>query len=193
MTKLAPWKTLAARPLIDRAPWLRVWEEDVLLPNGLGIAGYLRTRGRDYAMTFALTGDGTVPLVRQYKHGLGDASYDLPAGYLDSPEEDPLTGAQRELREETGLVAPNWRTLGHLPIDTNRGQDRAHLFLAREASLAGGQHLDPEEALEVSYWRPVVLRQMVYSGEINSLATVAAIMLALDALRAEGPPAARPR
>jgi 8-oxo-dGTP pyrophosphatase MutT (NUDIX family) len=177
-----PWKTLASRPLLDRWPWLTVWEEDVRLPDGTVIHGYLRSRARDYSMVFAVLADGTVPLVRQYKHGPGRPSYDLPAGYLDGPDEPALSGAQRELHEETGLLADRWQSLGHLIIDTNRGEDRAHIFLALGARHEGTPHLDPTELLEVSYHLPGALREMVFRGEIDSMASVAGIMLALDAL-----------
>jgi 8-oxo-dGTP pyrophosphatase MutT (NUDIX family) len=177
-----PWDTLASRLLLDRRPWLTVWEEDVQLPNGAIIHGYLRSRARDYAMVFALLADDTVPLVRQYKHGPGMPSYDLPAGYLDGPDELPLSGAQRELHEETGLVADEWQALGHLVIDTNRGEDRAHIFLALGARHEGTPHLDPTEALEVSYHTPSALREMVRGGVIDSMASVAGILLALSAL-----------
>jgi 8-oxo-dGTP pyrophosphatase MutT (NUDIX family) len=177
-----PWNTLASRPLLDRRPWLTVWEEDVLLPDGAIVHGYLRSRARDYAMVFALMTDGTVPLVRQYKHGPGRPSYDLPAGYLDGPDELPLSGAQRELHEETGLVADRWQPLGHLVIDTNRGEDRAHIFLALGARHEGAPHLDPTESLEVSYHTPDALCTLVRSGAIDSMASVAGIMLALSTL-----------
>ena len=177
-----PWKTLASRPLLDRQPWLTVWEEDVQLPNGLTIPSYLRACGRDYAMIFALLTDGIVPLVRQYKQGVSRPMYDLPAGYLDAPDESPLVAAQRELLEETGLTAGRWESLGHLVIDTNRGDTRAHIYLALGVQPNGHQHLDPTEALEVSYHRPDDLRRMVLNHEIDSLASVAGIMLALDAL-----------
>lgn len=176
------WTTLTSRLLLDRPPWLRVWEEDVLLPDGQRISGYLRAEARDYAMVFALLTDGTVPLVRQYKHGIAAASYDLPAGYLDSPSEPPLHAAQRELHEETGLRARTWELLGHLVIDTNRGATRAHIFLARDAYPDGPAHLDATESLTVSYHSPEELRSLVHSGKINSLASVAGIMLALDVL-----------
>jgi ADP-ribose diphosphatase len=176
------WKILASRPLLDRRPWLTVWEEDVRLPDDAIIQGYLRSRARDYSMVFALLADGTVPLVRQYKHGPGRPSYDLPAGYLDGPDESPLSGAQRELHEETALVADEWQALGHLVIDTNRGEDRAHIFLALDARREGAPHLDPTESLEVSYHTPDALRAMVRSGVIDSMASVAGIMLALAVL-----------
>jgi len=121
---IVPWRVLDTRPLFSRPPWLIVWEEDVELPSGLKIDGYLREVGRDYAMTFALLPDGTVPLVCQYKQGIAGPSYDLPAGYLDSPDEPPLHAAKRELREETGLVADRWQTLSHAVIDSNRGDTR---------------------------------------------------------------------
>lgn len=182
---MQPWDILASRPLLDRRPWLTVWEEDVRLPDGTEIRGYLRSRARDYSMVFALMADGTVPLVRQYKHGPGGFSFDLPAGYLDGPDEPPLAGAARELHEETGLIADRWQPLGSLIIDTNRGRDRAHIFLAFGARHEGTAHLDPTEALEVSYHTPNALREMVRGGAIGSMASVAGILLALDALSAE--------
>lgn len=180
---MQPWRVLDSRPLINRPPWMSLWEEDVLLPQGLVIQGYLRTTARDYAMVFALLPDGTVPLVRQYKHGIGRASYDLPAGYLDTPAEPPLLAAQRELREETGLVAARWQELGHLVVDTNRGDTCAHLYLATDARYDGPQHLDPEESLQVSYHTPEMLLAMVMRGEINSMASVAGILLARAVLQ----------
>jgi 8-oxo-dGTP pyrophosphatase MutT (NUDIX family) len=185
-SKLKPWKTLASRGLLERLPWVSLWEEDVRLPNGLTIEGYLRCATREYAMTFALLMDGTVPLVLQYKHGVGALSYDLPAGYLDDPEEEPLAAAQRELREETGIEAEHWETLGRLLIDTNRGGSSAHLFLATGAHAAAQPHLDATEDLEVRLHTPRKLGDMVLSGEITSMASAAAIMMGLERLRRSG-------
>jgi ADP-ribose pyrophosphatase len=183
---LKPWTVIATRPLLNRQPWLSMWEEDVRLPGGLLIEGYLRCATREYAMTFALLADGTVPLVRQYKHGVNAPSFDLPAGYLDSPDEPPQSAAKRELREETGIEAEQWEALGQLVIDTNRGGSSAHLFLARYAYRAGEPHLDPSEDLEVRFLRPSLLGDMVLGGQITSMASAAAIMMALERLRRSG-------
>ncbi len=182
---MRPWQILADRPLIDRQPWLTVWEEDVELPNGHRIEGYLRARSREYAEIFALLENGTVPVVRQYKHGIGRESFSLPAGYLDGPDEAPLAAARRELREETGLTAEHWRALGSYVLDTNRSDARAHFFLATGARADGPQQLDATEDIEVTYHTLPELRAMLAEGAFDSLPTVAIVLLGLDALRQE--------
>ncbi len=177
------WQILATRPLVDHPPWMILWEEDVRLPNGLVIKGYLRSQDRDFSMVFALLPNGTVPLVCQYKHGKGALSYDLPAGYLNTADESPLLAAQRELREETGLLASQWQPLGQLVINPNRSATRAHLFLALDAQPNGRQELDDTEELTVSFHTPAELSRMVFAGEINCMASVAGIMMALQLLK----------
>lgn len=178
---MKPWRVLSSNVLIDRLPWLRVTEQNVRLPNGHVIERYLLADTREYSMVFALTEDGRVPLVRQYKHGPRKPVYDLPAGYLDDGE-DPLAAAQRELLEETGYVVDDWRHLSSLLLDANRTSARAHLFLARGARQVAAPHLDETEDLVTQLYAPEQLLAMVRSHEIDNMATVACILLALDVL-----------
>lgn len=177
------WKTLRRATLLERPPWLTVWEEDVLLPSGHQVTGYLLAEARSYAMTFAVTVDGQVPLVRQYKHGLRRVAIDLPAGYLDDEGEDPLQAAQRELREETGFGGGRWYPLGSYPVDSNRGKTCAHLYLAVGVDGDGHQHLDATEDIEVLLVPVARALEMARRGEINSLASVAGVFMAADRLR----------
>lgn len=179
---LRPWRVLASRPLLDRRPWLRVEEQDVALPDDRSIQGYLLAEARDYAVIFALTREGRVPLVRQYKHGIARVATDLPAGYLEWPEESPLACARRELSEETGLVSDHWQHLGSPVIDTNRGLTAVHAFLARDARAEGISHLDETESLVCEFHPPDEIRQMVRRGEITALGSVACALLALREL-----------
>ena len=180
------WKTLRRQLLLDRRPWLTLWEEDVLLPSGYRIDGYLLAESRPYAMVFAVTDDGRVPLVRQYKHGLRRLAYDLPSGYLDSDDEDPLACAQRELAEEAGFHGGEWHHLGSPTIDSNRGTTQAHLFLALGVTGDGTQHLDPTEQIEVDLFPITRVSAMAHAGEISGLASIANIFMALDLLRDRG-------
>jgi len=181
-TAAAGWQTLSRRPLLDRAPWLTVWEEDVLLPSGYRIDGYVLAETRPYAMVFAVTQDGRVPLVRQYKHGPRALALDLPAGYLDHIDEEPLACAQRELAEETGCVGGDWRPLGSFLLDSNRSHACAHLFLATDVIPTQEQHLDPSEQITVELLPMAEVVARARRGEIASLSSMATIFLALDAL-----------
>jgi ADP-ribose pyrophosphatase len=176
------WTGSEAHLLLDRSPWLRVWEQEVSLPNGHRIESYILTEERDYAMVFAVTEDGRVPLVRQYKHGVRKAMLDLPAGYLDVADEAPLACAQRELLEETGYVCARWQILTSGVIDSIRGRTRAHLFLATGGRRVTAPHLDDSEDLVCTLHTPRELQTMVRRAAIESLASIAGIMLALDRL-----------
>jgi ADP-ribose pyrophosphatase len=180
---MKPWQVLSSQVVIDRRPWLHVTEQTVQLPNGHIIEGYLLAQDRDFAMVLALTDDGRAPLVRQYKHGPRRAVFDLPAGYLDEGE-DPLACAQRELLEETGYTATDWQHLSSALLNTNRNADRAHLYLARGAVQISAPHLDETEAIATHLYTPDQLAAMVRSGEIESLSTIACVMLALGCVSA---------
>ncbi len=147
MTDPQPWRVLSSETLLDFSPWLRVIRQAVALPNGAHIPDYVLTPGRDYSMVLALTDDEQVLLVKQYKHGLGRVVLDFPAGYLDTPAEDPLACAQRELREETGYAARTWIPLGKWALDSNRATTGAHLFFARGLTRVAEPRLDDTEAL----------------------------------------------
>jgi ADP-ribose pyrophosphatase len=96
------------------------------------------------------------------------------------PGEEPLACARRELLEETGLAATHWETLAHPPIDTNRSDNRAHLFLARDAHPVASPQLEASEAgLTVAFFDLPGLLDLWQDDDTLSLASSAAIGLAL--------------
>ena len=68
--------------------------------------------------------------MRQYRHGLGDFSLELPAGGMDATEPDSLTAGARELLEETGYAAAEWRFVATLHPNTATHRNRCHAVLA---------------------------------------------------------------
>ena len=169
MSDLRPWTVLSSETILDYSPWLRVIRQSVLLPNGVRIPDYLLAPARDYAMVVAVTDTREVVLVKQYKHGLGRAVLDFPAGYLDTPDEDPLACAQRELREETGYESVDWLALGKWCLDSNRSETSVHFFLARHIQLAARPKLDETEAL-VHLTVPVHdLPALFHSGDLPTV------------------------
>ena len=181
----AGWRRLRSSLLLQRDPWMRVYADDVLLPDGRQVEGYLRVEGRPYATIFALTPNGQVPFLRQYKYGLDRVALQLPAGYLEDGE-DAEEGARRELLEETGYGAARWERLGAYRPDGNRGFGTAHFFLALDAlPLQAPAAGDLEEAT-VELVPLEACEALLLSGEVGELAPIACVALALAHLRRAG-------
>jgi ADP-ribose pyrophosphatase len=190
--QLRPWQSTARRELLDGRPWLRVWAEDVQLPQGGTIEGFYTIEMPDYVMVVALTPDEQVVIVRSYKHGPRRVSISLPAGYLETGEA-PLLAAQRELLEETGYVAESWSALGSFVNDGNRGSGSGHLFLARNARQVAAPQSGDHEEMQIDLLSLDDLTAALWTGDVAILSTAAAIGLALAALRAQpGSPDQRP-
>lgn len=94
----------------------------------------------------------SLPL-RHYRHAIGDWLWELPAGTLDSTAEDPLAAARRELKEETGLTAMRWESLGDSVSSPGVFTEVVHLFLASQLAQ---QPASPErgEVFEIA-WVPL--------------------------------------
>ncbi len=175
------WRVNSSRLVYNHSPWLKIWEQDVVLPSGATIRGYIVTEARDVSMIFALTEDKHVILVEQYKHGLGASETDLPAGYVDADDPSPLAGAQRELLEETGHASDDWQPLGDFVCDPNRSSNRFYYFLARNARHVAEPHPDPTEEITLHLVPLAELRDWL-ARHNPSLASMAGVLLALSAL-----------
>lgn len=174
------WKTLASRELLFAPPWLRVTVEEVRLPGGHVLTDFYQIALPDFVVVVAETSTGEVVTEHQYKHGIRRVSTLLPAGLVEKDEE-PLAAAQRELREETGYASEEWRGLGSFVVDGNRGCGRAHVFAARGARRVGEPVVDAGEPLEVRLFERDALVRAALNGEMEGLAHVAALLLALAA------------
>jgi ADP-ribose pyrophosphatase len=165
-----PWEVLKSETLLNHAPWLSVIRQSVRLPDGAVMDDYWLTPGRDFSMVLALTAQQEVLLVQQYKHGLGRALLEFPAGYLDSAAEEPLACAQRELREETGFQAAEWQSLGAFALDPNRSDNLAHFFLAHGLLRVSDPEPDATESLRHLVVPLHDVPQLLRNGAMPSLA-----------------------
>ena len=104
------WKVLKSEYLA-RKPWFTVRHESLELPDGRRVPDYYVLEYPDWINVIAITRDGRFVLVDQYRHALGETSYEIPAGVTEPSDESMVAAAQRELAEETGYGGGEWRLL----------------------------------------------------------------------------------
>lgn len=134
----------------------------------------------------ALDAAGRVVLVRQYRHPVRQTLWELPAGLLDVPGEQPLPAAQRELAEEADLTAARWDLLLDLHTSPGYCDEVIRIYLARDLSPAPATgHVATGEEAELTVAR-VDLDEaiaMTLRGEITNAAAVAGLLAAGHASR----------
>ena len=103
------WKTLKSEYLIQR-PWLTARRDTVELPNGVVNDEYYVLEYPTWINVIALTTDGNMVMIRQYRHGIDQTCFEIVAGVCEKGE-DPEAAARRELLEETGYAGGEWHEL----------------------------------------------------------------------------------
>ena len=161
---------------------IRVEKWTVSLPNG-GTALREVVRHNGASAIVPVDAEGNVTLVRQHRVAIGRFTWEIPAGKLDSPEEDPLSAAQRELEEETGLQAGQWQKL--TCIDTTPGfcTEKISIYLATDLSQHPA-HPDKDEFLRLTKMPLGEAVALCMSGEFHDAKTVIGLLMAQRALSA---------
>lgn len=153
--------------------WITVWHDEVSRPDGSpGIYGVIHFEHLA-AGVVALDDDDRVVLVGQHRYTLDEYSWEIPEGGVPDGE-TALVGAQRELREETGVEAATWHELARVDLSNSVSDERAVLFLATGLTR-GAADPDPTEALEIR-WVPFdEALAMTLDGRISDAMSVVAI------------------
>ena len=171
-TATNPWKILHSRPVYENN-WIGVTEFDVINPGG-GKGIYGKVHFKNIAVgAIALDEAFNTYLVGQYRFPIDQYSWEIPEGGGD-PSEDPLASAQRELLEETGLVAGHWEKILTMHLSNSISDEITMLYLARKLEQRTPMPEETEELVirklpfEEAY-------QMVVRGEITDAMSVATI------------------
>ena len=175
-------KKVASESIFD-GRILHVRRDSVELPNGKpAMREYVRHIGA--VAVLPLTDEGEVVLERQYRYPFGEVLVEIPAGKLESPEEDPRKAALRELAEETGADAAELVYLGDYYASPAILDERIRLYLARGLTFRA-PHTDEDEFLEVFRMPLEALVAEVMAGKIPDGKTQLAAMRVYHMLKNE--------
>ncbi|MEU7332080.1 MULTISPECIES: NUDIX hydrolase [unclassified Streptomyces] len=159
--------------------------DQVVMPDG-------SVHGRDYQVhpgsvaVLAIDDEDRVIVLRQYRHPVRHRLWEIPAGLLDIPGENPLHAAQRELYEEAHVKAEDWRVLTDVYTTPGGCDEAVRIFLARDLSEAEGErYAVAEEEADMEQARVPLdeLVRSVVAGDLHNNCLVVGV-LALTAVRA---------
>jgi 8-oxo-dGTP pyrophosphatase MutT (NUDIX family) len=154
--------------------WITVQHDEVTRPDGQpGIYGVVHFKNRALGIV-ARDAQGRVVLVGQHRYPLDLYSWEIPEG--GGPlTEDPLSAAQRELREETGLTAQRWTALGTAHLSNSVSDEQAIYYLAEDLSQGAAEPEGTEE-LALRWVDFAEALRMVHAGEITDALSVLALL-----------------
>jgi len=153
---------------------LQVYKDRIRLPNGSETTReYIKHLGA--VAVVAIDENNRIVMEKQFRYPFSKAMLEIPAGKLDSPDEDPLEAAKRELVEETGITAAEYVYLGPLYPTVAYSSEVIHLYWAKGLSF-GDRHLDSDESINVSFMDFEEVVRMVLDGRIGDSKTQAAVL-----------------
>ncbi|WP_415063313.1 NUDIX domain-containing protein [Bdellovibrio sp.] len=160
-------KTLSSKQIF-RGRYLKIEQDEVQAPDG-------KTYVREYilhpgaAMMIPLLPNGNVVMIHQYRHAVKQVFLEFPAGKRDHGEETILT-AQRELKEETGYEAKEWKFLTTIHPVIGYSNEHIDLYLAQDLTVSA-QQLDHGEFIEVIEVKPDDLMRLIREGKVSDVKT----------------------
>jgi ADP-ribose pyrophosphatase len=172
------WQTLSRAVIVNHSKFLSVETHAVRLPDGRIIEDWPWVITPEFANVVAVTPDQKFICFWQTKYAVSGLTLAPVGGYLE-PGEEPLTAAQRELREEAGYESDHWLALGAYPVDGNRGSGVGHFFLARAARPALGQIKDDLEEQRLVLLSRAEIEQALRAGQFKVMSWAAVVALAL--------------
>lgn len=176
-----PWQVLSTEVKYQN-PWISVREDQVINPGGgRGIYGVVTMKNRALGIV-PIDADGNTWLVGQYRYPLSEYSWEIPMG--GGPVElDILTSAQRELKEETGLLARRWTNIGRLHTSNSVTDEEGFVFLAEDLEQSDWE---PEETEDLRLWKLPLAEaiRMVMDDRITDAVSVAGLLKAEKVLAA---------
>mgnify|MGYP003945153897 CR=1 FL=1 len=175
MEEINPWKTLDSEVKYDNN-WIRLTEHQVINPSGgQGIYGTIHFKNLAIGI-LPIDEDYNIWLVGQYRYAINAYSWEIPEGG-GLFHEAPLESARRELLEETGMSARNWKEILRMHLSNSVSDELSIIYVATRL-IQGIAMPEETEQLVVKKLPFDEAYQMVLNGEITDSMSVAAILKA---------------
>lgn len=160
------WKTLSSEYLY-RDDWFTARKDRCQMPSGKIVDPYYVLEFPNWVNAVALTEEGNILLIRQYRHALGETILEIPGGSIDQKDADPSEAMKRELLEETGFAFQSLVSLGEISPNPSTNSNLTYMFLATGGRKVQDQQLDPNEEIEVIQYSPGEVLELLRENKIR--------------------------
>ena len=172
------WKILESEYLF-KEDWLTIRKDKCEMPNGHVIPAFYVNEYPEWVNVFAITDENKVVMVKQYRHGIGEISIELPGGVAEKGE-TLEAGVKRELKEETGFEFEHWEYIGKICANPSTTNNYMHMYLAKNGRKVSEQKLDDSEDVEVLLMDLEEVKKLVRENKIVQSLHVNCIFYALE-------------
>jgi ADP-ribose pyrophosphatase len=169
------WPKITSRDILTLSPWTKVIVREVEFAAGAKPQTYHALGQHDYLTIVAVTPDGRIPLVRQYRPATESFTLELPAGLLE-PGEEPAAASARELLEETGYPAKSVHWLGTSHACTARMSNQVHSFYIETGPKV--TDFRPEEGIEMMLATPAEFADLILAQQFKEQMQLGTVLLA---------------
>ena len=172
-----PWTILSSRYIV-RDRWMTLRADCCVTAGGVILDPYYVQEPADWVQVVAFDTEDRILLIRQYRHGAGIVSTEIPCGGMEQGE-SAVQAAARELLEETGCAAESLEALPVMYPNPARYSNRVHSFIASGTRQIQPQQLDESEEIEFEFLTLPAVLELIDSGSFPQALQVGCLFLAL--------------
>lgn len=168
------WELVDSKNVFE-SKWLTIEDRAYVLPDGRKVEGYYHLNRPDYVLILAVDDQNRIVVERQYRRGVDDFVYELPAGWINEGE-TPIETAKRELKEEVGYDGVEEHVFEIYP-QPGFSSMKAYVVLLKIQGEQMMEHRDDDEFLTHELMEFEKIREMIQAGKIKDMGFLSAIGL----------------
>lgn len=172
-SNVKPWRLLSKKDA-SVGKWFPIEERTYELPDGKVVDDFTVTTLPDVSLIIPFMKDGTIAMCHQFKPGAGELTYEFPGGRMEDNHDNFKDTAYHELLEETGIKATEFHFVGETVTFPTKASERVNTYYILDGEVNAEQQLDENENIEVVYFTPQQIDQMIIDGKINTAPSMSA-------------------
>ncbi|MDH5533643.1 MAG: NUDIX hydrolase [Candidatus Pacebacteria bacterium] len=173
MSKIKPWKLISKKD-VSVGKWFPLEERTYELPDEKIVDDFTVTTLADVSLIIPFMKDGTIGMCYQYKPGAEELTYEFPGGRRENNHKNFIDTAHHELKEEMGIDAQDFHFIGETITFPTKASERVNNYYIIDGEVNSEQNFDDNEDIEVVFFTPDEIDQMIIDGRINTSPSMAA-------------------